>query len=62
MCVGGGRGGDVCSCLCFQISAPATSLEVDREPAQRRQPALVSTSGGGGTSPLLQAGMGHAAR
>lgn len=37
-------------------------LEVDREPAQRRQPALVSTSGGGGTSPLLQAGMGHVAR
>lgn len=62
MCVGGGGAGDVCSRLCFQISAPATSLEVDREPAQRWQAALVSTGGTGGTSPLLQAGspiLGH---
>ena len=62
MCVGGGGAGDVCSRLCFQISAPATSLEVDREPAQRWQAAIVSTGGTGGTSPLLQAGfpiLGH---
>lgn len=62
MCVGGGGAGDVCSRLCFQTSAPAASLEADREPAQRQQAALVPTGGSGGISPLLQAGTGHAAR